>query len=161
PLLERIGEVKGLIQFAADAAEDVFFRVGRLGDGQAALGEQMFGLAGGQGPPEELLQGGQVDGGGGELAAHQALDLVAGRYAVGEARQVFQQRFVAGAEVVRPVVVDEDAVAVARVVTVTGDVAAAIDDEDLPAEDAGGPLGDDASDRPGAADEQIDVVEHG
>ncbi len=54
----------------------------------------------------------------------------------------------------RPVAVDEDAV-VRLVVTEAGDVATLLDDEAVPAELARGPLGDDATDRTGADDEQV------
>jgi hypothetical protein len=56
--------------------------------------------------------------------------------------------------------VDQHAVGVTGIVAIAGDVAAAINNQDAPAEHAGRPFGENATDRPRAADEQINVVEH-
>ena len=56
---------------------------------------------------------------------------------------------------------DQDAAGMARIMAVAGEVRPAIDDKNLPAEDAHRSLGHYTARRTGAADEQIDVVQHG
>src|SRR5262249_21407064 len=61
----------------------------------------------------------------------------------------------------RSVIVDEDAVGVTGIITIAGDVPAAIDDEDAPAEHVRRPLGEDTADRPRPPDEEIDIAVDG
>ena len=160
PLLQRIGQIKGLVEFTADPAQDEFLGVTRLVAGHPFPGQQPLRSLGVEGPAKELLQCGQVDGKRQQPAADSGADLIIGGDPVGELGQVVNQVRVVGSKVMGAVVMHQDPVGVGTVVAVAGDVAAAIHDQDLPAEKASGTLGDDAPRRPRAADQQIDIVQH-
>ncbi len=160
PLLQRVMEVKGLVKVFSNAAQHKFFGIPRALHGAAQPGEEPLRRSRIQCAAEELFERGEVDREREKPAADATFHFVAGRQPFREARQVFQERGVVGAEVVRAVVVDQDAVGVARVVAVAGDMPPLIDDEDVPAEDGRRPFGDNAAGRPSPAHQKVHVIQH-
>src|SRR5262249_15143634 len=132
----------------------------RLGDGNANLVKEAASGIRVELAAEELLERVEVDWERVELAADKAANFVARRNPVRETRQIREKVGVVGAEIMRAVVVDEDAVAVARVEAIAGEMIAPVDNQHLPAEDAGSALRDGASGRTGSRNEKINVIQH-
>jgi hypothetical protein len=58
------------------------------------------------------------------------------------------------------ITMDQHAVTVMLIVAVTRDVITTIDHQNAPAENAGGALGQDATNRAGSADQQVHIIQH-
>ena len=148
PLLEGVIEIEGFVQVAPDPIEHELFRVHRPRNWFAECREQCLGGSNIELAAEELFQRVEINGEGEQLAANKRTHLVVRGDEVGETRQVAKQFLVVGAEVVRAVVVNEDAVACGGIVAVAGDVGPPVHHEYVPAKNRRGPFREHASTGP-------------
>jgi hypothetical protein len=128
PLFQRVAFEKQLVETRADLGEDGFLGIFRIGDNEAVFGEVAFEFRRGRRFPDEFLEGIEVDGEGPEFPLGERLDRVIDGVPAGEGGEVVEDAFGVGAEIVRAIIMDQDAGLVVGVVSVPREVWAAVND---------------------------------
>ena len=129
PLFQGVALEEFFIQLPADLGNDDLLGVGGVFDRHPLFREPGLHLLAGGFPADELLEGVEVDGEFPVSPIGVGEDLIVHRMPVGELRQVVADARGIGAEIMRPVGVDQHAVVVVAVIGVAADVRAFLDDK--------------------------------